>query len=231
MDPVLGITWYIVLLIALTCHEAAHGFVALKLGDPTAYRQGQVTLDPVAHIRREPFGTVIMPILSFILAGWMIGWASAPYDPYWARNNRRSAALMALAGPAANLILVVLAGLTIRGGMLLGIFHTPESVTFEQVTAAASPGFANSASVAISIVFMLNLILFVFNLIPLPPLDGSEVVSLFMSDSAAERYAALLQQPGVRIIGLVVAWRLMGIVLGPMRLLALNILYPGAGYH
>ncbi len=78
---------------------------------------------------------------------------------------------------------------------------------------------------------MLNLILFVFNLIPLPPLDGSEVVSLFMSDSAAERYAALLQQPGVRIIGLVVAWRLMGIVLGPMRLLALNILYPGAGYH
>jgi Zn-dependent protease len=231
MDPVLGITWYIVLLVALTCHEAAHSFVAWKLGDPTAYRQGQVTLDPVAHIRREPFGTVIMPILSYILAGWMIGWASAPYDPYWARNNRRSAALMALAGPVANLILVVLAGLTIRAGMLLGIFHAPESVTFEQVTAATSPGFANSASVAISIVFSLNLILFVFNLIPLPPLDGSEIVSLFLSGSAADRYAQLLHQPGFRIIGLVVAWRLMGMVLGPAHLLALNILYPGAGYH
>ena len=231
MDPVLGITWYIALLVSLTCHEAAHGFVAWKLGDPTAYRQGQVTLDPVAHIKREPFGTVVMPILSYILAGWMIGWASAPYNPHWARNNRRSAALMALAGPVANLILVVSAGLAIRAGILLGAFHAPESVTFEQVTVATSPGIANSASVAISIVFSLNLILFVFNLIPLPPLDGSEVVSLFLSDSAAERYAALLHQPGFRIIGLVVAWRLMGVVLGPAHLLALNILYPGAGYH
>ena len=99
------------------------------------------------------------------------------------------------------------------------------------VTVAASPGFANSASVAISIVFTLNLILFVFNLIPLPPLDGSGVVSLFLSDSAAERYAQLLHQPAFRIIGLVVAWRLIGVVLGPAHLLALNILYPGAGYH
>jgi Zn-dependent protease len=231
MELVLGITWYVALLVALTCHEAAHGFVALKLGDPTAYRQGQVTLDPVAHIKREPFGTVIMPIVSFILAGWMIGWASAPYDSYWARNNRRSAALMALAGPVANLILVVLAGLAIRAGMLLGVFHAPESVTFEQVTESVSPGFANSASVAISIIFSLNLILFVFNLIPLPPLDGSEVVSLFLSSSAAERYAALLHQQGFRIIGLIVAWRLMGLIIFPVRLLALNILYPGAGYH
>jgi Zn-dependent protease len=231
MELVLGITWYVALLVALTCHEAAHGFTALKLGDPTAFRQGQVTLDPIAHIKREPFGTVIMPIISYLFAGWMIGWASSPYDPYWARHNRRSAALMALAGPAANLILVVLAGLSIRAGMLLGVFHAPESVTFEQVTAAASPGLANSVSVAISIVFSLNLILFVFNLIPLPPLDGSEVLSLFLSDSAAERYARLLQQPGIRIFGLVVAWWLLDMILNPVHLLALNILYPGAGYH
>jgi Zn-dependent protease len=231
MEPILGITWYVVLLAALTCHEAAHGLAALKLGDPTAYRQGQVTLDPVAHIRREPFGTVVMPILSFILAGWMIGWASSPYDPHWARQNRRRAALMALAGPLANLILVVIAGLAIRGGILLGVFYAPESITFEQVTAATSPGFANSASVALSIVFSLNLILFVFNLIPLPPLDGSEVLSLFLSDRAAERYAALLRQSGFRVIGLIVAWQLLDVVLDPVHTLALNILYPGAGYH
>ena len=78
MELVLGITWYVALLVALTCHEAAHGFAALKLGDPTAFSQGRVTLDPVAHIKREPFGTVVIPIVSFILAGWMIGWASAP---------------------------------------------------------------------------------------------------------------------------------------------------------
>jgi len=138
---------------------------------------------------------------------------------------------MALAGPVANLILVVIAGLAIRAGILLGVFYAPESITFEQVTAAASPGFANSASVAISIFFSLNLILFVFNLIPLPPLDGSEVVSLFLSNSAAERYAQLLHQPGFRMFGLVVAWRLLDVVLNPVHLLALNILYPGAGYH
>jgi Zn-dependent protease len=175
MDLAIAITWYVVLLIALTCHEAAHGFVALKLGDPTAYHHGQVTLDPVAHIKREPFGTVIAPVLSFLYTGWMVGWASAPYDPYWARRHRRRAALMALAGPAANLILVVIAGLIIRGGMLLGEFYAPESITFEQVTTAASPGLVNSAAVIVSILFSLNLILFVFNLIPLPPLDGSEV--------------------------------------------------------
>ena len=231
MELVLGITWYVVLLVALTCHEAAHGFVALKLGDPTAYRRGQVTLDPVAHIRREPFGTVVVPIVSFILAGWMIGWASAPYDPYWARHNRRKAAWMALAGPAANLMLVILAGLAIRIGMLAGVFQAPESVTFEHVTEAASPGLANSIAIVFSIVFSLNLILFVFNLIPLPPLDGSEVLLLFLSDRDAERYTEFVHNSGFRLIGLVIAWQVMDFVLSPAHALALNILYPGAGYH
>ena len=231
MEYALAIIWYVALIVALTCHEAAHGFAALKLGDPTAYHSGQVTLDPAAHIRREPFGTVVIPILSYIVAGWMIGWASAPYDPYWARNNRRKAALMALAGPLANLMLVVIAGLSIRIGMLLGVFHAPESVTFEQVTAASSPGLANSISVVLSIVFSLNLILFVFNLIPLPPLDGSEVVLLLLNDRDAERYTEMVHNSGFRIIGLVIAWRVMDVVLGPVHTLSLNILYPGAGYH
>ena len=231
MEYALAIIWYVALIVALTCHEAAHGFVALKFGDPTAYHQGQVTLDPIAHIRREPFGTVVVPILSYLFAGWMIGWASAPYDPYWARDNRRKAALMALAGPAANLILVVMAGLAIRIAMLLGIFHAPESVTFEQVTAATSPGLANSIALVLSIVFSLNLILFVFNLIPLPPLDGSEVLLLFLSDRDAERYTELVHNSGLRLIGLVIAWRVMDVVLGPVHTLSLNILYPGAGYH
>jgi len=231
MEYALAIIWYVALIVALTCHEAAHALAALKLGDPTAYHAGQVTLDPVAHIRREPFGTVIMPILSYLVAGWMIGWASAPYDPYWARYHRRKAALMALAGPMANLVLVVIAGLAIRIGMLLGYFHAPESVTFEQVTAAASPGLANSIAVVLSIVFSLNVILFVFNLIPLPPLDGSEVLLLFLSDRDAERYTEMVHNSGFRIIGLVIAWRVMDVVLDPVHTLFLNILYPGAGYH
>jgi len=231
MDIRLAIISYVILLLSMTCHEASHALAALKLGDPTAYYHGQVTLDPVPHIRREPFGMVIIPILSFVLWGWMIGWASAPYDPYWAQHNRKKAALMALAGPTTNLLLVIIAAIAIRGGMLFGVFYAPQSITFEHVTEAEAPGFANAIAVVISILFSLNLVLLVFNLIPLPPLDGSNVLSLFLSDRAAERYSQMMRQPRARIIGLVIAWQLIGVVLSPIQTFALNLLYPGAGYH
>lgn len=227
----LAISWYMVLLISLTFHEAAHAFAAAKLGDLTAYHHSQVTLDPVPHIKREPFGMVIIPVLSFLLAGWMVGWASTPYDPHWARRYRKRAALMSLAGPAANLILVLAAALAIRAGMLWGVFHAPDVITFNRVTAAASPGFANSLAVVISILFSLNLILLVFNLVPLPPLDGSNVFLFFLGNRAAQRYESFLYQPMYMVIGLIVAWNILGFVLHPIRTLALNMLYPGAGYH
>lgn len=84
-----GTAWYIVFLFSTTVHEAAHALVALKLGDDTAHRGGQVTLDPTPHVRREPFGMVVVPLLSYFLGGWMVGWASAPYDPEWARRYPR----------------------------------------------------------------------------------------------------------------------------------------------
>ncbi len=226
----LAAVWYMVFIVSLTFHEAAHAFAALKFGDPTAYYEGQVTLDPIPHIRRSPFGMVIVPIISFILGGWMIGWASAPYDPYWADSNRRKAALMAMAGPAANLVLILLAALAIRTGMLLGYFHAPEQITFSRIT-AASPGPANSISILISILFSLNLVLMIFNLIPLPPLDGSCILTFFLSDQAARRYNAIIQEPSYRLIGLIVAWNMLDFILRPAHTIALNILYPGAGYH
>lgn len=231
MDFALAIVWYAVLLVSLTCHEAAHGFAAMKLGDPTAYHHGQVTLNPLPHIKREPFGMVVLPMLSFVFFGWMIGWASTPVDPHWARAFRRKAALMSLAGPAANLILVLLAALIIRGGMLLGIFDAPGTVTFNRITAATAPGFANAVAVVVSVLFSLNLILLVFNLIPLPPLDGSNMLLLFLSSNVAERYRRITHQPAYRIIGLLIAWQILGAVLNPIHTLALNLLYPGAGYH
>jgi Zn-dependent protease len=160
----LGLAWFVVFLFSTTLHEAAHAFIALRLGDPTAYHGGQVTLNPVPHVRREPFGMVVVPVLSFFMGGWMFGWASAPYDPRWALRHPRRAAWMALGGPAANLLLVIVAGLLIRTGMRIGYFYAPQVVRFSEVTAPTElPGAAGLATL-LSVLFTLNLVLFVFNL-------------------------------------------------------------------
>ncbi|MHC4639073.1 MAG: site-2 protease family protein [Planctomycetota bacterium] len=221
----LGLAWYAVFVLSTTFHEYAHGFTAKKFGDPTAYHHGLVTLDPIPHIQRSPFGMVIIPIISFMLNGWMLGWASAPYDPYWERYNRKKAALMAMAGPAANLTLVIIAGLLIRIGILVGYFQTPLQISITSVVEAVEPGFANAAAIMLSVMFSLNLILCIFNLIPLPPLDGSGAITYFLSDEAADKYEAMLAQPGIRVVGLIIAWQIFAAIYWPIHSLALNILY------
>lgn len=189
-----------------------------------------MTLNPLPHVRRAPVGTVLVPLISFALSGWMIGWASAPYDPSWAQRHPKREALMALAGPAANLLLVVLAGLAIRGGIAFGPLSLPTVETFDAFTGLASgpAGAAAGAATLLSILFSLNLLLFVFNLLPLPPLDGSAVLPMLMSPETAARYKAFLAAaPAFSLLGLVIAWRLLPPVFEPIQLFALRLLYPG----
>ena len=87
-----GLLWYVAFLFSTTLHEASHAFAAFRLGDRTAYEGGQVTLDPIPHMRREPIGTIVVPLLSFLLGGWMIGWASTPYNRNWAEQAPKRAA-------------------------------------------------------------------------------------------------------------------------------------------
>jgi len=222
---VLGLTWFVVFLFSTTLHEAGHAFAAWRLGDPTAYEGGQVTLSPLPHIRREPFGMVLVPIITFSLWGYMMGWASAPYDPTWAHAYPRRAGVMAMAGPAANLILVLLAGLLIRVGIAAGWFHVPLSLSYTQIV--AGNGWAEGAAVPLSLLFMLNLLLFVFNLLPVPPLDGSAILPMFLSDSANRRYQEILHQPMLSLIGLLIAWKIFPYIFQPISLVALRMLYPG----
>ena len=135
-----AIMTYIVFLYSTVLHEAAHAWTAHRLGDDTAYLGGQVSLDPTPHIRREPFGLVVVPILSYFVAGWMIGWASAPYDPDWQERHPRRAALMALAGPGANFTLVLLSAIGIRVGLATGAFTLPEYASFTRIVDPAGPG-------------------------------------------------------------------------------------------
>jgi Zn-dependent protease len=226
----LGLLWYVIFVISSSFHEAAHAFMAMRLGDKTAYHNGQVTLHPFAHIRQEPIGMVVFPIVTFFLNGWMMGWASTPYDPEWARHYPKRSILMSAAGPAANLLLVIIAAIIIRGGMAMGYFYAPETITFTQVTAAKALGFANSVAITASVLFTLNLILFLFNLLPLPPLDGSGLVPLFLQGEAMHKYKELIAHPMYQLIGLVIAWQCFKYVFDPVHTFALNLLYPGAHY-
>lgn len=220
--------WLVVFVFSTTLHEAAHAFSALRLGDETAYLGGQVTLSPVPHIQREPLGMVVVPIVSFLLMGgvWMIGWASAPYDPRWAHQYPRKAACMALAGPVSNLALAVLAGGALKIGLALGYFAPPTSFSgLAQVVAPTAAAGSQGLAMVLSIAFSLNLVLFLFNLIPLPPMDGSGVIQLFMSENAARSYQQFMANPMWGMVGLVAAWRVFPNVFWPFYSLALSALY------
>lgn len=223
----LGIAWYAIFVVSTTLHEAAHALAAWKLGDSTAYYGGQVTLNPMPHIAREPVGMVAIPIISFLMTGWMFGFASAPYDPYWAQRYPRRAALMALAGPAANLALLILAAIMVRIGLMMNVFHSPQRIGFTTLTVAFEEGTATSVATLVSILFTLNLVLFVFNLLPVPPLDGSGALPLIMPERMVEQYMHTLRQPGFAMMGLLVAWILMREIFPVAYRVAINLVYLG----
>jgi len=223
-----GLVAYIVLLLSLTVHEAAHAWAALRGGDPTAYLGGQVSLDPRPHIRREPFGMVFAPLLFFFMGGMMIGWASTPIDPRWAYVHPKRAAVMAAAGPLANLGLVLLAGLGLRIGVVAGWFEPIPTGRFA-LAIAPGGGVGESVILVLSWAFSLNLILFVFNLIPVPPLDGSSAIGLFISESNARRLQEWMRQPMLAFGGLLLAWMLMRTIVSPVLSFAVAVLYLGAG--
>lgn len=152
MDGIIINVFYIVaLLFSITIHEVSHGVVANNLGDPTAKNLGRLTLNPLKHL--DMFGSIILPLLTLTLGGFLFGYAKpVPYNPYNLNDKKWGPAKIALAGPASNIILAVLLGLTLR--FLPDVFSS-----------ALVPQFLATA-------VMMNLFLAVFNLFPVPPLDG-----------------------------------------------------------
>jgi len=227
----LGMIWYTAFLFSTVCHEGAHALAAKLGGDLTAFHGGQVTLNPLPHIQREPLGTLLVPIVSFAInqGEWMIGWASAPYDPLWAARHPRRAAWMALAGPAANFALMLLAGFAIRAGTALGYFRAPAVPGFTRITEATDPETMGFAATFLSVLFLLNLVLGAFNLLPAPPLDGHAGVTLLMSERVALRFLRWTQNSGFELAGLLVAWVLFSRLFQFVFPLALRALYAGVG--
>ncbi|MDE1940949.1 MAG: site-2 protease family protein [Patescibacteria group bacterium] len=154
----LTVLFIVILIFSVIVHEVSHGLMADRLGDPTPRMQGRLTLNPVKHI--DPIGSIIVPIITS-LAGFAFGWAKPViYNPYNLKNKRQGEILIALAGPASNLAIAVIFGLIIR-------------FTAAGVTSASSPmlPFLEVASYIV----LINILLAIFNLIPLPPLDGSKL--------------------------------------------------------
>jgi len=189
-EAVLILFQVLVLVFAFSVHESAHAYMAMRLGDPTAFMLGRVTLNPAKHL--DPFGSVLIPLIGLFTGGWLIGWAKpCPITPRNFRNIRRDEILTALAGPASNLVMAASALLLLMvlkqvpGGLM--------SIAAAMATADHIP--LNLAGLRLFPIAMLlyygiliNLLLFVFNLIPLSPLDGSQVLRQFLPPALEQAY-------------------------------------------
>ena len=175
MNPLQLVFYFLVIVPSAIIHEYAHGAMADRLGDPTARYAGRLTLNPKAHI--DMWGTILMPLILFFLSGGNFLFAYAkpvPYNPYNLKNQKWGPALVAIAGPLANLLLAAAFALVVR------LFPTAAIATFAYIIVYA------------------NVMLLVFNLVPIPPLDGSKILYAILPDSARgikiflERYGFVL---------------------------------------
>ena len=199
--------WVLPLLFAITVHEAAHGWMARRLGDATAEMLGRVTLNPLKHI--DPIGTVVLPVLLYLFSSFVFGWAK-PVPVNWRnlQNPRRDMALVALAGPGANLLMAVLWSLVIKLGFLIAPY---------------SPWFAKPMILMGGAGVLINAILMVLNLMPVLPLDGGRILSALLPPRQAARFARLEPYGLFIIIGLLVTG-LLGKILWPLVLFTIEIL-------
>lgn len=183
MDPILVIFRITILIFAVIIHEVSHGVVALSLGDPTAKLSGRLTLNPIPHI--DIYGSIILPLLMGLASGgaFVFGYAKpVPFNPYLLRDQKWALALVALAGPASNLVLAI----------LLGVFYRVASI-FTSIPEEIEKLFI--------IAIIINIVLAVFNSVPIPPLDGSKIIAPLLPEKfLRSEFYAVLEQQGMWIV-------------------------------
>lgn len=193
--------WALPVLFAITVHEVAHGWVALRLGDKTALMLGRLTLNPIKHI--DPIGTIAVPAILLFLGGVIFGWAKpVPVTLVNLRHPNRDKALVALAGPLANLVMALGWGLVAKLALTMHQWGGSYSAIWLGFTYMGQAGI------------MINIVLGVLNLIPIPPLDGSQILSSLMPSELAYQYEKIAPFGFFILLGLL-AFGLLGKLLGP----------------
>jgi Zn-dependent protease len=226
-----GLLWFVAFLFSTTVHEAMHAFVAYRGGDPTAYLGGQVSLSPLPHIRREPIGMLVVPLLTAFANGWALGWASTPYDPHWAARHPRRAASMAAAGPAGNLLIAAVAFGLLRLGIVAGWFEAPDRVSARHlVEAATGSAMVGAVGDLLSVLLVLNVLLFVFNMLPVPPLDGGSAISGLLPERLVPAMRAAASHPAASMLGLLVAWQAFPTIAWPIVKALIWAVHPADRY-
>jgi Zn-dependent protease len=187
IDPGNLIIWFIVLLFSLSFHEAAHAWTSEKFGDDTGRIQGRITLNPIAHI--DVFGTILFPIISALSGIPLLGWAKpVQTNPNLWRDKTRANICVSAAGPISNFILATVAFIVIKVLLTTGVLYLRGGYYTLVQPLNEQAGFVAPLSVLLSVMLLLNIGLGVFNLIPVPPLDGSHVLEELLPASMAEAY-------------------------------------------
>jgi Zn-dependent protease len=191
-------------LLAITLHEWGHAWSADKLGDSTARSLGRVSLNPIRHI--DPFGTILVPAMLLMIGGFLFGWAKpVPVNPRYFKSPRRDMALVALAGPAANLLMAAGWALVYKGAVVL--------------LAGGNEWLGIPLAMMARAGIYLNIVLCVLNMLPLPPLDGSAIVSWLLPEKLADAYNSIGPFGLFILLGLVAAGLLGPIMSGPIGVL------------
>ena len=190
--------WAIPVIFAITVHEVAHGWVANKLGDGTARMLGRLTLNPIKHI--DPIGTIVVPLVMVLMSGFAFGWAKpVPVNARNFNNPRKDMAIVAVAGPLANVVMAI----------FWVLFYKLVSVLVSDVNIAKGLMAMGQAGIII------NLVLFVFNLFPIPPLDGSKVLSGFLPRSLAN-IMDMIEPYGFFIVVGLLYFGILGKIMNPI---------------
>lgn len=213
------ILWFVVFLFSLSFHESAHAWTSERFGDYTGRYQGRITLNPIAHI--DPIGTVVIPLMGFMSGGIsMFGWAKpVETNPLLWRDKTKANIMVSAAGPISNFILATVALIIIKILLAMEIMRQPfrgEGGPFDFVIpAAADAGFMNPLATLLCIFLILNVTLGIFNLIPIPPLDGSHVLESLLPYEMAQAYAQI--RPYGFILLLALIWTpVVGWIMNPV---------------